>query len=672
MDYPQITLYHRIKVTDFHQFNPVKTTMTSMHYRADIDGLRAISVSAVVFFHAGFPGFSGGYIGVDVFFVISGFLITSLILKECEVGRFSMFRFWERRARRILPALFVVLAASSIAAQITLWPVPLREFAEQLMASLVFAANFAMSGAVDYFTPQAANAPLSHLWSLAVEEQFYLLFPVTLIALLKGGRTLAYTALAFIFILSLSFAQWGGNLKIHPPYLESNLLWYAQSGLSDFYLPIGRAWELLVGVLLAFHPNIAGKLPGKFKNILAASGLAIIVICVVAFDGETPTPSIFTLLPVIGAALLIVCGNSQGAVKFFLTRRPMIFIGLISYSLYLWHQPLFALVRTSYQETLDWWLYVALILISIVLSYLSWRFVEQPCRDRQRIRNKTFISATIAAMIGFFLFGVIAFNTGGISNATPQDKYLLTLDPRELGSYVSTGFEANKMPFDTSTSRPKVLVIGDSQGQDFFNVIRESKWLPGHQLRALSLDNTCAAYFIPNPEKWLKSSKQRSLCARQKRQVLAAANLKLADIVFVAMSWFSTVAAEIDLLLKNLDLRDDQIVFIVGHKYFGKIRFKNYFGKRVSELQEVKHKITPAHTRLNQTLSRLQSRAFFLDPIGLICDDKQHCPVFTKTGRLISYDGGHLTKDGAQLFGEKIFSTPIMRKIERDFTEKPE
>lgn len=643
-----------------------------MHYRADIDGLRAISVLVVVFFHAGFPGFSGGYIGVDVFFVISGFLITSLILKECEDGRFSMFRFWERRARRILPALFVVLAASSIVAQITLWPIPLREFAEQLMASLVFAANFAMSGAVDYFTPQAANAPLSHLWSLAVEEQFYLLFPITLLALLKGGRTLAYTVLALFLILSLSFAQWGGNLKIHPPYLENELLWYAQSALSDFYLPIGRAWELLVGGLLAFHPHIAAQLSGKFRDILAASGLAIIVICVMAFDGETPTPSIFTLLPVSGAALLIACGNSEGKMQFLLTRRPVIFVGLISYSLYLWHQPLFALMRASYSETLEWWFYVVLILISIALSYLSWRFVEQPCRNRQHVSNKTFISAVIAAMIGFFIFGGIAYNTGGISNATLQDRYLLTLDPRELGSYVATGFEANKMPFDTTASQPKVLVIGDSQAQDFFNVIREGNWLPGHQLRALSLDNACAAYLIPNPEKWVKSLKDQSLCIRQKRAVLASANLKQADILFITMSWLSPVAANIELMLANLGLRDDQVIFIIGLKHFGKIRLKNYFGKSLSNLQGIKHKITQAHAHLNQTLSRLRSPAFFLDPVELVCDENQYCPLFTKRGRLISYDGGHLTKDGAQLFAEKIFSTPILRRIERNFRGKPE
>jgi peptidoglycan/LPS O-acetylase OafA/YrhL len=646
--------------------------MRSTNYRADIDGLRAISVLAVVFFHAGFPLFSGGYIGVDIFFVISGFLITSLILKEYEAGTFSMFHFWERRARRILPALFIVLAASSIAAQIALWPIPLREFAGQLMASLVFAANFAMAGAVDYFTPQAANAPLSHLWSLAVEEQFYLLFPIILLTLLKGGRKLTYAALSLFLIFSLLFAQWSGNIRIHPPYLENELLWYAQSAFSGFYLPIGRAWELLVGGLLAFHPNIAKQLSGKFRNFLAISGLMIIVICVVAFDGEIPTPSVYTLLPVIGAALLITCGNSNGTVQFLLTRRPVIFIGLISYSLYLWHQPLFAFVRSSYSETLEWWFYVALILISIALSYLSWRFVEQPCRDLQRVKNKAFISTAIAAMIGFFLFGGIAFNTGGIPNATPQERYLLALDPQKLGSYVSTAFESSKMPFDTATSQPKVLVVGDSQGQDFYNVISESNWLPGHQLRALSLDNVCSAYFIPNPERWVTSIKDQNLCTRQKIQVLTSVNLRQADILFFAMSWMSPVANNINLMLENLDLRDDQIVFIVGHKYFGKIDLKNYFGKSLPELQKFKHKISQAHAYLNQTLSQLPSQAFFLNPVELVCGEKHHCRQFTPKGQLISYDGGHLTRDGAKLFAKKIFSIPIMREIERNFSGKLE
>lgn len=341
---------------------------SSIGYRADIDGLRAIAVVSVVLFHAGVPFLSGGYIGVDIFFVISGFLITSIIAKEIEAGSFSLVGFYERRARRILPALFGVLLASLVAGWLLTTPSEFRELGESVVAAIFFSSNFYFWETTDYFATASEYRPLLHTWSLAVEEQFYIVVPLLLMALAKRSKSLLSMTL-LLFFASLLLSMVGTR---------------ASPGTS-FYLAPARAWELLVGVLLAL--NVVPAWSNRVLRETAASvGLVLIGFAVITFDATTVFPGSAALIPCTGAALVIQAGRNAGPPTLasrFLSLNALVFVGLISYSLYLWHWPVLAFSRIALKTTAlpaTW--SVGAIAGAFVLAALSWRFVERPFRAR--------------------------------------------------------------------------------------------------------------------------------------------------------------------------------------------------------------------------------------------------------------------------------------------------
>lgn len=341
----------------------------ALHYRPDIDGLRAVAILPVVLYHAGVPLMSGGFVGVDVFFVISGFLIAGIISREMDEHRFSLINFYERRARRILPALFVVIAATLAAGWMIAWPVDFIAIGESALATVLFGSNVYFWQTTDYFAAAAEYQPLLHTWSLAVEEQFYLVFPLLLLLLVKLPRAKQIGYLVAILVVSLAVSVF--STRAAP--------------VTAFYLAPARAWELLAGVLLALNavPAWQGRAVREFA---AAAGLVLIVVSVVTLDAATPFPGIAAVMPCLGTALVIQAGRGRGAptaVTRILSHRLPVFVGLISYSLYLWHWPLLAFSR-SWLESPDlpaaWAL--ACVLASVGLAVVSWRFVERPFRAR--------------------------------------------------------------------------------------------------------------------------------------------------------------------------------------------------------------------------------------------------------------------------------------------------
>ncbi len=334
-----------------------------MLYRREIDGLRAVAVVPVILFHAGFGVFSGGYVGVDVFFVISGFLITSILLEERARGTYSLAGFYERRARRILPALFVVCAATLPFALLWMLPSELAGYGRSLGAVMLFASNFHfMDQAGGYFGPDLELQPLLHTWSLAVEEQYYLILPLILMAVRRLrplGVVLAICALA-----SLALADWGAGAKPD----------------KNFFFTFSRLWELFAGSLVAL--SLRGRDGGIPHDGLAGLGLAMIVGAMLVFDGATPFPSHYTLLPVIGTVLLLICAGPDTMVGRALGARPLVGIGLISYSAYLWHQPLFAFARLRMIDHPPTAFMAGLAVLSLALAWVTWALVEQPFRRR--------------------------------------------------------------------------------------------------------------------------------------------------------------------------------------------------------------------------------------------------------------------------------------------------
>jgi peptidoglycan/LPS O-acetylase OafA/YrhL len=362
-----------------------------MTYRADIDGLRAVAVAGVVMFHAHL-GVPGGYAGVDVFFVISGFLITSLILRDLRAGNFSLLDFWERRARRILPALAVVVAATLVAGWFLLLPEDYSQLAARVGALLGFAANIKFWLEMGYFGPAAETNLVLHTWTLSLEEQYYILIPLFLGLLhWRGKARWILPLLAVGAALSFSAAVVGSHR------LPS----------ASFYLLPTRGWELAVGSLLAFAAPLRA---GWTRGALGGLGLVAILGGFFYYTKATPFPGIPALAPVLGAALIIwsgmrLPGEPLSPTHRLLATRPLVALGLISYSFYLWHWPLLAGYRYAAYgpSSLAWRL--GLVAAALVLAWLSWRFIEQPFRGRGLVRTRQSVFRLSAATLALLLVG---------------------------------------------------------------------------------------------------------------------------------------------------------------------------------------------------------------------------------------------------------------------------
>ncbi len=370
-----------------------------MIYRREVDGLRAVAVIPVMLFHAGLPFFPGGFIGVDVFFVISGYLIGTLIQQDLQQDRFTLAGFYERRIRRIMPALAAMMLACVPAAWLLMPPADLKDFAESLAAVSLFVSNLLFWSESGYFDTAAELKPLLHTWSLAVEEQFYLLFPL-LLDWTHRHRRAGRWLLATLGVASLALAQW--QLKLHPD--------------AAFYLLPARFWELLAGVLAAFmllqRPTVGTP---ALRQAGAAAGLLMIVGPALLFSRDTPFPGLAALLPVAGSVLVILCAGPDNLTGRLLGSRLPVGIGLISYSAYLWHQPL--LVFSRYREHALGAEAIGMVLfgLSLVLAWLSWRFVERPFRQRDRLATATVMRVAGVAAAGFIAFGIAGHQYNGFA-----------------------------------------------------------------------------------------------------------------------------------------------------------------------------------------------------------------------------------------------------------------
>lgn len=364
-----------------------------MKYRAEIDGLRALAVLPVILFHAGFEWFRGGFVGVDVFFVISGYLITTIIISEMAEGKFSVVNFYERRARRILPALFFVMAVSLPFAWLWLTPSDLKDFGQSLVAVSTFSSNILFWWESGYFDTAAELKPLLHTWSLAVEEQYYILFPIFLLLTWRFGIKCILILLSLVFVLSLGLAHWGA--------------FYQPS--STFYLFPTRGWELLAGVFAAFFLKYNTYLKSHFLNqILSLLGLGLVVYSIIAFDETTPFPSLYALVPTVGTGLLILSAVPNTFVYKLLSLKSLVGIGLISYSAYLWHQPMLALARHRLLGEVSDFLLISLCGLSILIAWFSWRYVERPFRNKSQLSRRfifhfSIISVAIFSGIGVYI-----------------------------------------------------------------------------------------------------------------------------------------------------------------------------------------------------------------------------------------------------------------------------
>jgi peptidoglycan/LPS O-acetylase OafA/YrhL len=388
-----------------------------LHYRPDIDGLRAVAVLAVLAYHFRISAFHGGFIGVDVFFVISGYLISAIIQQDIRAGKFSLINFYERRVRRIFPALIVILIATAIFGYFIFLPAELMNFAKSQLAALFSVSNFYFWKQAGYFSAPVETKPLIHTWSLAVEEQFYVFLPIFLYLANKYFRQ--YLKLVVCGIAAISFAISAVGAVRYPD--------------STFYLPHTRAWELLLGVMISLgvFPTIRGAI---LRNLATVIGLGLICASIFGFTAYTPFPGVNALPPTIGAALIVAGGETgESFIGRLLSLKPAVFIGLISYSLYLWHWPVivyqnmgFFLVHNIASHTIK----LACILVSFVFAILSWKFVELPFRSKSKLFTRAAVfqwaaaAAVLVAALGLGTLAVRGFPARYPEKANQMAAYL--------------------------------------------------------------------------------------------------------------------------------------------------------------------------------------------------------------------------------------------------------
>jgi peptidoglycan/LPS O-acetylase OafA/YrhL len=433
------------------------TPHPSSAYRPDVDGLRAIAVCSVVLFHCGFWPISSGFVGVDIFFVISGYLIGGIILRDTKAGRFRLGHFYARRARRILPALFVVVTAACASGWFLLSASEYRAVGATAVSTLLAYSNFSFWRFQDYFVNGARFWPLLMTWSLGVEEQFYLLLPFLVLALRRYAWSTLLTVLSAATLASFGLA----------------LYWTRATPMAAFYLLPGRAWEFGVGIILAalemrFGPGwclFSDRWRQKTLNALAWLGLLLLAIGVTGFDESTPFPGLMAVLPVLGAALLLAAQGSWVNQR-LLSNKPIVFVGLISYSWYLWHWPFISYVRIIVPNTPPTWLLATFAAISFVIAVLSWRLVEIPFRRLRLSPRRVLRSYAFALAIALVLPMAIRL-TGGFPERMDDDtKQLETLAADGRGEKCLAWLE-NKINFSGEcvsvvATRPNVALIGDS------------------------------------------------------------------------------------------------------------------------------------------------------------------------------------------------------------------
>ena len=456
-----------------------------MRYRPEVDGLRAVAVIPVILFHAGFETFSGGFVGVDVFFVISGYLITSIILEEKEAGSFSLTSFYERRARRILPALFFVMLVCLPFAWMWLLPRDMKDFSQSLVAVSTFSSNFLFWKESGYFHAAAELKPLLHTWSLAVEEQYYVLFPLFIIIAWRFGKRSIISILAILAVLSLAAAHWGS--QIDPT--------------ANFYLLPTRGWELLIGVFVAFYLRNQASIKGN--QWLSLAGLMMITFAILVYDKQTPFPSLYALVPTLGVALVILFTSRETIVYRILCNKVFVGIGLVSYSAYLWHQPLIAFSRNRFDIRDGDVVMLGLMLLSLALAYVSYRFVERPYRSRSGTvvlsRNFVVISLSLFTIL-FMTLGVVGHIKDGfkgyylnhrltaeqasvlrlVDEHTTYDLYDRMFDDGNCSFWARSVTREFTSRFETCSREhgSAVVVLGDSHAMNLFNITAKAEVHP--------------------------------------------------------------------------------------------------------------------------------------------------------------------------------------------------
>lgn len=499
-------------------------------YRADVDGLRAVAILPVVAFHAGLSWLPGGFVGVDVFFVISGYLIGAQVFRQSTSGTFRYLSFYARRLRRIVPALIALLVIFLAIGFLLLTPDELRELGKETVAAVFGASNLVFFLQADYFAPAADLTPLLHTWSLGVEEQFYIVLPILAAVFIRVSKSSATKPLLVVTVLSMA----------------ASIVVTQTNPQAAFYLLPTRFWELSLGALIATTGIATSpKLRGALGQMVGLGGATLVVVAMVAYRPEIPFPGAFALLPTIGAAMIIAARSSwlNGTI---LSNPVAVFIGKISYSWYLWHWPLFYFSHVlGIEGAMASWILAAL---SFGLAVLSWRFVEQPFRRRRGLADGPVVLRYVIAIACVAALGTLVFLQNGFINRLPTDARIAAEDARRsqddpcMLRRGSVDVAPAGCQYAT-TSGPTLAVIGDSHGASISPGFEKAAASQGLAFRQLTKTLCTAQWGYANVTPGLPDFPDE--CAEYQRlafqQVEDDPNIK---VVVLAARW----SAEQDLL----------------------------------------------------------------------------------------------------------------------------
>jgi peptidoglycan/LPS O-acetylase OafA/YrhL len=648
-------------------------------YRSEIDGLRALAVVPVIFYHAGFEAFRGGFVGVDIFFVISGYLITTLLVNDLQAGTFSILHFYERRARRILPALFLVMLACLPLAWFWLLPQDMWNFSKSLVAVSFFSSNIFFWRTSGYFNTASQLNPTIHTWSLSVEEQYYVIFPIFLRLVWRLGKRWTAALLIIVAVASLSLAEYC-SMKM-PVF--------------NFYMLPTRAWELMVGALIAIYyteHNIR-----KHKRIYAQAGsvlgVGLILYAIFAYSDKTPFPSFYALAPTLGAALIIVFSSKDTLAGRILSTKLFVSLGLISYSAYLWHQPLFAFARLYCLYEPGVALMSMLALVSVALAYLAWRFVERPFRNKHIFtRRQIFIFSLLGSVI-FIGVGLLGCSTQGFIT---RDKWTVLRPTLDVMNETGDGERYCEQHMISSEFGPFVCLIGDLRakpdgvlwGDSFAGVLilsldSELK-NAGHSFYVVSSDGC-----IPIEGDSRTVRLQYKCTADRNRMFVRAVIRDRAINTIVWVGAFANITGkdwETDYLIDgrpantpglaeesimqtliNFSDHGKHVIFVGDTPRFpydtAKYATKMYLltGSVSNAVQKIRRDDVVRSLNESDILTSASKYATVIDTVNIFCGQSE-CQSHDAEGNLLYIDGSHLSYYGSRMLAreirKKLFTVP--------------
>ena len=656
-----------------------------LSYRPEIDGLRAIAVLSVVLYHAKFSFmgenlFTGGFLGVDIFFVISGYLITKLIFLELKsTNKFSFSKFYQRRIRRILPALFFITIITAILGYILLLPYSFKELSQSIIYQLGFISNFYFWSYYHfgYMSENALLLPFLHTWSLSVEEQFYLIVPIILFLIYRFLKKYLNILIITGLVLSLILANY-----FSPIY----------KSLTFYMLPF-RGWELLAGSLIAYHEvfNIKKNLNfinSSIRNFLSFVSLLTITVYIFLFDSNLSHPSLYSLLLILSVCIIILFSDKRSYVTKILSSKILIGIGLISYSLYLWHYPLFSFARHIYGSSFEKMIIFKMLIIftSILLSIFTFYFIEKRFRS-PNLKFPKAKSILLCVIILILVSNWLIIKNDGYGNRLNLSEFQKEI--MNIEAYSLSNFEQNKN-FIKNNKNKNVLIVGNSHGYDFYKSLTSNEKLKENfNIKFFFAQTHCLEDII---------IKDNDLCERtfnrdKKKMRTGIKNLLDSDIIILKTRWYPKSLANIEDTInflkeynKKIVIVSDFSVFRLPEEKIAPLKFNKNIPQKIffresfplerfileydrfpnkEELKEIEKKyfllLKKDILENNEFLENIAKKlhVHFLNHLDLICDTKRkRCTASTSNKNILHSDNaGHVTVKGAKFMGQKILQS---------------